>query len=51
MKFKNLSVKHLFVWLTLGLFLSMSVIIIALFLITRQTAVLLTGGAADSSPF
>ena len=44
MKFKDLSVKHLFGWLTLGLFLSMSGIIIALFLITKQTAVLLTGG-------
>ena len=45
MKFKNLSVKHLFGWITLGVFLSMCGIIIALFLMTKQTAVLLTGGA------
>ncbi|WP_019138220.1 sensor histidine kinase [Peptoniphilus timonensis] len=45
MKFKDLSVKRLFERLTLGLFLSMFGIIIALFLMTRQTAVLLTGGA------
>ena len=45
MKFKDLSVKRLFGWLTLGLFLSMCGIIIALFLMTKQTAVLLTGGA------
>ena len=45
MKFKDLSVKRLFGRLTLGLFLSMCGIIIALFLMTKQTAVLLTGGA------
>ena len=45
MKFKNLSVKRLFGQVALGLVLSMSGITIALFLVTKQTAVLLTGGA------
>ena len=45
MKFKNLSVKRLFGRVAIGLVLSMSGITIALFLVTKQTAVLLTGGA------
>ena len=45
MKFQNLSVKRLFGWVAIGLVLSMSGITIALFLVTKQTAVLLTGGA------
>ena len=45
MKFQNLSVKRLFGRVALGLVLSMSGITIALFLVTKQTAVLLTGGA------
>ncbi|MDY2977710.1 MAG: sensor histidine kinase, partial [Oscillospiraceae bacterium] len=45
MKFNHLSVKRLFRWVALGLVLSMSGITIALFLVTKQTAVLLTGGA------
>ncbi len=45
MKFKNLSVKRLFGRVAMGLVLSMSGITIALFLVTKQTAVLLTGGA------
>ena len=44
MTFKNLSVKRLFGWIVAGLFLSMAVIILSLFFITKQTAVLLTGG-------
>ena len=44
MTFKNLSVKRLFGWIVVGLFLSMSVITLSLFFITKQTAVLLTGG-------
>ena len=44
MKFKNLSVKRLFGWIVAGLFLSMAVITLSLFFITKQTAVLLTGG-------
>ena len=44
MKFQNLSVKRLFGRVALGLVLSMSGITIALFLVTKQTAVLLTGG-------
>ena len=44
MTFKNLSVKRLFGWIVAGLFLSMSVITLSLFFITKQTAVLLTGG-------
>ena len=45
MKFQNLSVKRLFGRVAIGLVLSMSGITIALFLVTKQTAVLLTGGA------
>ena len=45
MKFQNLSVKRLFGRVAMGLVLSMSGITIALFLVTKQTAVLLTGGA------
>ena len=45
MKFQNLSVKRLFGRMALGLVLSMSGITIALFLVTKQVAVLLTGGA------
>lgn len=45
MKFQNLSVKRLFSRVAMGLVLSMSGITIALFLVTKQTAVLLTGGA------
>ena len=45
MKFQNLSVKRLFGRVALGLVLSMSGITIALFFVTKQTAVLLTGGA------
>ena len=44
MKFQNLSVKRLFGWVAIGLVLSMSGITIALFLVTKQIAVLLTGG-------
>ena len=45
MKFQNLSVKRLFGRVAIGLVLSMSGITIALFLVTKQTAVVLTGGA------
>ena len=45
MKFQNLSVKRLFGRVAIGLVLSMSGITIALFLVTKQTAALLTGGA------
>ena len=45
MKFQNLSVKRLFSLVAIGLVLSMSGITIALFLVTKQIAVLLTGGA------
>ena len=45
MKVQNLSVKRLFGRVAIGLVLSMSGITIALFLVTKQTAVLLTGGA------
>ena len=44
MTFKNLSVKRLFGWIVAELFLSMAVITLSLFFITKQTAVLLTGG-------
>ena len=44
MKFQNLSVKRLFGRVAMGLVLSMSGITIALFLVTKQIAVLLTGG-------
>ena len=45
MKFQNFSVKRLFGRVAIGFALSMSGITIALFLVTKQTAVLLTGGA------
>ena len=45
MKFQNLSVKRLFGRVAIGLVLSMSGITIVLFFVTKQTAVLLTGGA------
>ena len=45
MKFQNLSVKRLFGRVAMGLVLSMSGITIALFFVTKQIAVLLTGGA------
>ena len=45
MKFQNLSVKRLFGRVAIGLAFSMSGITIALFLVTKQTAALLTGGA------
>ena len=45
MKFQNLSVKRLFGRVAMGLVLSMSGITIVLFFVTKQTAVLLTGGA------
>ena len=45
MKFQNLSVKRLFSRVAMGLALSMSGITIALFLVTKQIAVLLTGWA------
>ena len=44
MTFKNLSVKRLFGWVVAGLFFSMVVITLSLFLITKQTAILLAGG-------
>ena len=44
MKFHNLSVKRLFGRVAMELVLSMSGITIALFLVTKQIAVLLTGG-------
>lgn len=43
MTFKNLSVKRLFCWIAAGLLLSMIGVSLFLFLITQQTAVLLTG--------
>ena len=43
MIFKNLSVKRLFGLIVGGLFLSMAVITLYLFFITKQMAVLLTG--------
>ena len=49
MKFQNLSVKRLFGRVAMGLVLSMSGITIALFLVTKQTAVLLTGGPAKAA--
>ena len=45
MKVQNLSVKRLFGRVAIGLVLSMSGITIVLFFVTKQTAVLLTGGA------
>ena len=50
MKFQNLSVKRLFGRVAIGVALSMSGITIALFLVTKQTAVLLTGGVAVVRP-
>ena len=50
MKFKTLSVKRLFGRVAIGLVLSMSGITIALFLVTKQTAVLLTGGRCCCAP-
>ena len=44
MKLQNLSVKRLFGRVAMGLVLSLSGITIALFLVTKQTAVLLTSG-------
>ncbi len=44
MKFQNLSVKRLFGRVAMELVLSMSGITIAQFLVTKQIAVLLTGG-------
>ena len=44
MTFKTLSVKRLFGWVVAGLFLSMAVITLSLFLITKQTVILLAGG-------
>ncbi len=46
MKVQNLSVKRLFGRVAIGLVLSMSGITIVLFFVTKQTAVLLTGGDA-----
>ena len=45
MKVQNLSVKRLFGRVAMWLVLSMSGITIVLFLVTKQTTVLLTGGA------
>ena len=45
MKFQNLSVKRLFGRVAMGLVLFMSGITIVLFFVTKQIAVLLTGGA------
>ena len=45
MTFKDLSVKKLFWLVVVCLLLSMTAITLALFLVTKQTAVLLTGGA------
>ena len=45
MKLNDLSVKWLFGWITAGLSISMAAISITVFLITKQTAVLLAGGA------
>ena len=50
MKFQNLSVKRLFGRVAMELVLSMSGITIALFLVTKQIAVLLTGGALLLGP-
>ncbi len=50
MKLQNLSVKRLFGRVAMGLVLSMSGITIALFLVTKQTAVLLTGGRCCCAP-
>ena len=44
MKLKDLSVKRLFCWIVAGLLLSMAAIIITVFFITKQMAVLLAGG-------
>ena len=45
MKLKNLSVKWLFLWVAMGLVLSMTTITIALYFVTKQIAVLAVGGA------
>lgn len=45
MKLKDLSVKRLFCWIVAGLLLSMAAIIVTVFFITKQMAVLLAGGA------
>ena len=50
MKFQNLSVKRLFGRVAMELVLSMSGITIALFLVTKQIAVLLTGCLLYTSP-
>ena len=50
MKFQNLSVKRLFGRVAMELVLSMSGITIALFLVTKQIAVLLTGGVPHGAP-
>ncbi len=44
MTLKNLSIKRLFGWIVAGLLFSMIVVTLSLFLVTKQTAVLLTGG-------
>ncbi len=44
MKLPNLSVKRLFWWVVTGLSFSTVIITLLLFLVTKQTAVLLTGG-------
>ena len=43
MKFKNLSVKHLFSWIMAGQAVSIIVITLPIFIFTKQTAVLLAG--------
>ena len=43
MKFKNLSVKHLFSWIMAGQAVSIIVITLTIFIFTKQTAVLLAG--------
>lgn len=45
MKLKDLSVKRLFRFITIGLLLSMTAITLTLFFVTKQIAVLLAGGA------
>lgn len=44
MKQKSLTVRHIFYWVFVGLFLSMATITILLFFVTKQKAVLLAGG-------
>ena len=43
MKFKNLSVKHLFSWIMVGQAVSIIVITLTIFIFTKQTSVLLAG--------